>query len=145
MNVLIDTNVILDYLLKRWPHEKEASRILLMSEKALIDAYISASAATDIFYIVKKDFQDKSKTYAVMHVLFSMVKIAAVDDVVIRDSLALEWDDFEDCVQYLAAKDFQADYIITRDTDGFRNSTIKVVSPDDFVAMIDTDVWIWNT
>jgi predicted nucleic acid-binding protein len=141
MNVLIDTNVILDYLLKRWPHEKEASRILLMSEKALINAYVSASAATDIFYIVKKDFQDKAKTYAVMHMLFSMVKIAAVDDVVIRDSLILEWDDFEDCVQYVAAKDFQADYIITRDTDGFRNSTIQAVSPDDFVAMIDTDVW----
>jgi predicted nucleic acid-binding protein len=50
--------------------------------------------------------------------LFGAIKIAAVDNDHIKGALDMRWDDFEDCVQYVAAKDFQADYIITRDTDG---------------------------
>jgi predicted nucleic acid-binding protein len=136
MNVLIDTNVVLDYLLKRQPFENDALRIFFLSERDLIRGYISASAATDIFYIVRKDFHDKEKTYAALKDLFTTVKIAAVDETTICDSLDLKWDDFEDCVQFVTARDFQADYIITRDVDGFENSEIAAISPADFIELI---------
>ena len=49
MNVLIDTNVILDILLRREPYYESAVRTIVLSEKGHIRSYISASAATDIY------------------------------------------------------------------------------------------------
>jgi predicted nucleic acid-binding protein len=42
----------------------------------------------------------------------------------------LRWNDFEDCVQFVAARGLDADYIVTRDVDGFDGSEITPVTPD---------------
>jgi predicted nucleic acid-binding protein len=139
MNVLIDTNVALDVLLRRKPFEESASEILIMSENGLISGYISASSITDIFYLVRKEYKDTAKTYEAIKKLCMTVHIAAVDERAIQNALNMEWSDFEDCVQHAAAKDFQADYIITRDENGFKDGTIRLISPTNFVALIGAD------
>jgi len=136
MNVLIDTNVVVDVLLKRKPFDADAVKILFFSERNFITAYISASAATDIFYLTRKQYQNKEKTYALIKELFGAVKIASVGEDSIKNAMGLYWDDFEDCVQYVTAKDFQANYIITRDAKGFKGSDIATISPADFVDLI---------
>ncbi|MDR3011718.1 MAG: PIN domain-containing protein [Chitinispirillales bacterium] len=55
MNVLIDTNVVLDILLRREPYYNDAARVNVLAEKGYIRSYISASSVTDIFYIAKKE------------------------------------------------------------------------------------------
>ncbi|MDR1871697.1 MAG: hypothetical protein LBS60_07205 [Deltaproteobacteria bacterium] len=65
------------------------------------------------------------------------IKIAAVDGEAIYDALRLRWDDFEDCVQFLAARELDSDYIITRDMDGFINSEIPPITPTDFLNMLE--------
>ena len=59
MNVLIDTNVVLDQLVKREPFYKDAERIRVLSEKGYINSYVSASAVTDIYYVARKELNDK--------------------------------------------------------------------------------------
>ncbi|MDR1136330.1 MAG: PIN domain-containing protein [Clostridiales Family XIII bacterium] len=73
MNVLIDTNVVLDVLLRREPFAEQSAKVVLLSEKAVIDGYVSASAATDIFYIVRKEVHDKNKAYEIVKKLFKAV------------------------------------------------------------------------
>jgi len=51
MNVLIDTNVAIDVMLKRTPFFENSQLVLLASEQKHINGFISASAITDIFYI----------------------------------------------------------------------------------------------
>ena len=41
--------------------------------------------------------------------------------------------DFEDTLQIVAAKAWDADVIVTRDKDGFANSSVKVLSPAEFL------------
>jgi len=43
MKILLDTNIILDVLLKREPFLEKSAFILLLSEKKLIDGYVTAS------------------------------------------------------------------------------------------------------
>jgi hypothetical protein len=78
----------------------------------------------------------QQKTYALLNELFGMVRIAVIDDDNIKSALNMRWDDFEDCVQYVAAKDFKADYIITRDENGYEDGEIMTISPHDFVELI---------
>jgi predicted nucleic acid-binding protein len=44
MNVSIDTNVVLDVLLGREPFAEQSAKVVFLSEKAVIDGYVPASA-----------------------------------------------------------------------------------------------------
>ena len=54
MKALIDTNVIIDALTSREPWKESAEKIFLMTANQVMEAYITASSATDIYYLVKK-------------------------------------------------------------------------------------------
>ena len=49
----------------------------------------------------------------------------------------LDWNDFEDAVQYTTGERVQADYIITRDVKGYANSGIPAVQPADFLRIME--------
>ena len=137
MTVLIDSNVILDVLLKREQFLKKSSHVLLLSEKKIIDGYVTASAITDIFYITNITYKDKQKTMTLIKNLLKTVKIAPVTEAEIYRAIDLDWNDFEDAVQYTAGEHIQADYLITRDSDGFGNLAIPAVQPADFLSIIE--------
>ena len=60
MRILIDTNVILDVLLKRSPFYETAIEVLKLSARDDIQEFVSASAITDIYYIAYKNLRDKA-------------------------------------------------------------------------------------
>jgi len=136
MNVLIDTNVILDLLVKRKPFYEDAARIRVLSEKGYINSYISASAVTDIYYIANKELKNKETVVELLGDLLKSTNVAAVTESGIHEALLLKWDDFEDAVQYVAGKNISADYIITRNSNDFINSKIEVISPGKFLSKI---------
>ena len=133
MNVLIDTNVVLDILLKREPHYKNAALVQALSEKGYINGYISAASVTDIYYIVKKETKSKDTALGLVKKILTTIHIAAVTERIILKALNLKWDDFEDSVQYVVGKDVAVDFIITRNTTDFEKSEIEVRTPGDFV------------
>jgi predicted nucleic acid-binding protein len=54
MNVLLDTNIVLDVLLKREPWVLDSQRIWHACDEQRIQGYLIASTLTDIFYIARK-------------------------------------------------------------------------------------------
>jgi len=136
MNLLIDTNIILDFILQREPYYENASKINILSEKGYIFGYISASAVTDIFYIAKKELKSKDTVIELLKNLLKTIRIASVTENSIHEALDLNWDDFEDSVQYVAGQNISADYIITRNPKDFASSQIEVISPEEFLNRI---------
>ena len=136
MILLIYTNVILDLILQWDPYYENAAKINVLSEKECIRCYISASAVTDIFYIAKKELKNKGKAIELLRSLLKTIRIASVTEGGIQEALDLAWDDFEDSVQYVAGKEISADYIVTRNSNDFANSQIKVISPQGFLDQI---------
>lgn len=136
MKVLIDTNIILDILLRREPHYENAARISILSEKGYINSYISASAITDIYYVARKELKDKDTVIELIKEILKTTHIASVTESCIYEALELKWNDFEDSVQYVIGQSISADYIITRNKKDFTNSQIKVISPEEFLNQI---------
>jgi predicted nucleic acid-binding protein len=136
MTVLIDTNVVLDLLIRRKPHYENAARISVLSEKGYISSYISAAAVTDIYYIAKKELNDKEVVVGLLEKLLKTTHIADVSEASIHEALGLKWNDFEDSVQYITGKSISAEYIITRDPKDFADSQIDVISPEAFLDQI---------
>ena len=48
----------------------------------------------------------------------------------------LDWDDFEDSVQFTVGESFSVDYIISRNTQDFSSGTIPAVTPEQFIQII---------
>jgi len=136
MNVFIDTNVVLDVLLKRHPFYDSASAIHRLIYQKQIRGYLSAASITDIFYFVYKDRRDTDLVYRIMDKLTSLLSVAPVSEETIADALALRWKDFEDSVQYIVGKALAADYIITRNTQDFSAGDIPAVTPEQFVQIV---------
>lgn len=136
MNVLIDTNIVLDVLLRREPYFEDGARICVLSERGYIYGYVSATAVTDIFYIVNKELKNKDIVMEMIKEILKTVHIAAVTESNIHEALDLKWDDFEDSVQYIAGQNILAEYIITRNPKDYADSQIKAILPGEFLSRI---------
>lgn len=135
MIILLDTNIVLDVLLKRNGYE-DAVEVMKLAYDNLAIEFVTASSVTDIFYMLTSNrIEQKLKTEDAQEKIFELLQIVDVAPVTkkeILEALAMKWNDFEDAVQYVVAKASGADYIITRDSSGFANSDIEALSPSMF-------------
>lgn len=136
MRVLVDTNVLLDRILTREPYSDDAEKIIDLCVRKEIDGYIAANSILNIFYIVRREISDRNRRRILMF-LREIMSVVAVNDEILEQALNhVEFKDFEDCVQYLCAKEIDADYIVTRNIQDFTESDIPAVKPDEFLKRI---------
>lgn len=129
MKLLIDTNVVLDLLLKREPFCKEAAEVLNLAQRDEVQEYVSASAITDIYYISQKLIKDKAAVTALLTRLLMVVSVAAVSEREIINALKLAWPDFEDSVQYSVAFFNEMDGLVTRNPSDYKDADIPIFQP----------------
>ena len=139
MTALIDSNVVLDVLLDNAGMVAGSRAVFDLAYKKRFTGYVSASAVTDIFYISKKKLGKKGAKEALKKLL-RVVNPATVTDDHIYQALDLDWDDFEDSVQFTVGESLSADYIVTRNTQDFTSSSIPAVTPEVFMRIIVDNV-----
>lgn len=136
MKLLIDTNVVLDVLLKREPFCETAVNVLNLAKRNDVQEFISASAITDIYYISCRQLKNKGQVRGMLKNLLTIVSVAGVTEQEISDALGLEWNDFEDSVQYSVALLQEMDGIITRNPADYKASEIQVWLPEQALSVI---------
>ena len=130
MKLLIDTNILLDVLLKREPFYYKAVEVLELVQYDNVQEYVSAAAVTDIYYIAYKYLKDKGLVRQLLKKLMGIVSIASVSEKEIEEALELSWNDFEDSVQYAVALLNEMDGIVTRNPKDYKRADMKVWSPE---------------
>ena len=135
MKILVDTNVVLDILLHRQPWYTNAILIFGITQRKLIKSYVPTSAITDIFYIAQKQLGKGAAREAIKQLL-QVFHPATVSDNHIYQALDLEWNDFEDSVQYVVGDGLSVDCIITRNAHDFSPGSIIAVTPEQFIQII---------
>ncbi len=133
MKILLDTNIVLDLLLKREPFCNSAKEIFVLIENSDIDGYLCASTITTIHYLVSKSF-DKAKAEKIIDDLLLIFEVTDINKLILIDAVKNCGIDFEDSVIYTSAKFCDIDIIITRDKKGFKNSSILTLQPQEFLA-----------
>ncbi len=136
MKVLIDTNVIIDALTSRKPWSESAEQIFIMSANHMMDMYITASSATDIYYLVKKYLHSADQAKRVMEKLYSLIGILTVSGAECIDALASSVSDYEDAVVERVSVKADMDFIITRNVKDYQQGLVKALSPDDFIVLM---------
>jgi len=139
MIVLIGTNVILDYVLKQEPYAAAAKACLdiLVSRKAKI--WLPVSALTDIYYATMQSMRDTYAARVIVSKLLNAFQIIAADKADCIKALELDMEDFEFAIISTCAKRLKASHIITRNPEGFRNSPVPAITPEEWVAVYGTE------
>ena len=134
MTVLIGTNVILDYVLKREPHAAAVKACLDILVGRKIKIWLPVSALGDIYYATMQARNDPYAARAIVSKLLNAFQIASADKTDCIKALELDMADFEFALIATCAKKLKATYIITKNPEGFRNSPIPALTPEEWVA-----------
>ncbi|EKQ68023.1 putative nucleic acid-binding protein [Leptolyngbyaceae cyanobacterium JSC-12] len=136
MRVLIDTNIILDFLLQREPFSQEAELLFQAIDVGEVVGYVTATTLTDIFYISRRHTRSIDQArQAVSEILIAMM-ICAIDRAVLESAFNSGLADFEDAVQIFGAVAQGLEAIVTRDAQGFLSSPIPVLSIQELLQQV---------
>lgn len=137
ITVLIDTNIILDWIMARQPNMEYAKKIMEMCLFGNLNAYITAHTIADLFYILRKDFS-VSERKELLKLLCDRLNIIAENKTIILNTLNNDmWSDLEDGLQMQCAITENLDFIITQNIKDFKNISIKVLNSQDFLELIE--------
>jgi predicted nucleic acid-binding protein len=138
VRVLIDTNIVLDFLLQREPFFQDAELLFQAIDAGQVIGYVTATTLTDIFYISRKHTRSVEQArQAVSETLTAMV-ICPIDRAVLESAFNSGLVDFEDAVQIFGAVAQGLDAILTRDNKGFLSSPIPVLSIQELFQRLGT-------
>jgi predicted nucleic acid-binding protein len=136
MRCLLDTNVVLDVLLKREPWADDVSRLWQANDEGRIVAHIAASSLTDIFYVARR-IVGLPAAHAAVQLCLTAFEICPVERQTLEAAVTLSGSDFEDNLQIACASQMHLDAIVTRDPQDFKYSPIRALTPAEALAQLD--------
>jgi predicted nucleic acid-binding protein len=134
--VLIDLNIVLDVLQKREPFYEASASLLAAAEAGRIQGFLAAHSVTTLFYLVQKSVS-ATEARAVLTSLLQFMKIAPIDQSTVEQALNLNFRDFEDAVQMMAAVQCQLDCLVTRNIKDYQSALLPVMQPVDFINSLE--------
>lgn len=136
MRVLLDTCVIIDALQSRGPFCKDAQEIFLAAANRRFDGFLTAKAATDIYYLTHRITHSDKETRRILSTLLSLFELIDTAGMDCRRALSSGMSDFEDAVMAESALRTGMDHIVTRNAKDYRQSAVPVCTPGEFLEKI---------
>ncbi len=135
--VLIDTNIILDFLLHRSPFYEDANQIMTLCAKKQIDGYVAFHSISNLYYILRK-YTTEEQRRLLLHNLCNILTVTATSHQEVQNAIDHgEFKDFEDCLQDKCACYVNANYVITRNIDDYAEAATMAISPSEFLHLLD--------
>lgn len=129
MKLLLDTNIVIDYLNARDPHYEKARLLMIAGRVGEFSLWLSSSQMTDLVYILSEGGASSRIPSALERLrgLRTFVNIHAVSEGEVDRMLTSSWKDPEDALLFEAALTLKADAIITRNKTDFESSLVKTM------------------
>lgn len=135
MRILLDTNILMDYLTEREPFYSDAYQIISGCKNKRYEGVVAAHSIVDMFFILRKHFTVSERRKLLLAFL-GILHVESIDEEKLRSALQNEaFNDFEDCLQTECAKSALVDYIVTRNGHDYARSEVPVLSPEQFTKL----------
>lgn len=130
----LDSDIILDYLLKREPFNVPAREIFGIAFNKEIQIYFSSLTLANIHYLLRKHYGNEGALGKISELL-SFLKILPVSEREIFAAMKSGFSDFEDAIKHFTAiQNPEIDGIITRNLSDYRKSQLPVFTPEVFLS-----------
>lgn len=135
MKIYLDTNILLDVLLKREQFYQDSMAVLNLCKDKEHEGWINLITVANLFYIGTK-FVGKKEAREVIETLVTYLQVTGSSTQTVIHALNAGFDDFEDGLQYACAIESQEiEAIITRNAKDYKNSSIPFFSPAEFLKI----------
>ncbi len=131
-NLFIDTNVMLDLLGEREPFYNSIAKIATIADKGKVKLIVSALSYSTVFYLLSK-FEDNEVVKEKFRKFRAISETSDLTNRVIDKGLSSKFSDFEDALQFFCALRMDSNILITRNVKDFKESTIPVMTPDEYL------------
>lgn len=132
--VFVDTDIVLDLLSNREPFYQHAAHLFSLADKSKIRIYVSSLCFSNMNYILSRQFSAEQAKRKLLN-FKTLVTVLAVTDKIVELSLASEFRDFEDGLQYFTAIDNGLKIVLTRNLKDFRKAEITVMTAEQFLKI----------
>ncbi len=134
-HLLIDTDVLLDFLFDRQPFSDDAAKLLSLCDEGKIKGFITSVMVSNIYYILRKN-AGHEKVIESLKLLMNMVDVVTTDKQTIIEALHSGFKDFEDALQNFSAQN-RADItlIITRNVKDYKASRLSIMDPETYLNL----------
>lgn len=137
-NLFLDTDIILDVLLKREVFYKESYAIFNLCEIEKVKLYTSSSIIINVQYIGAKISNNKKTASAIKYMVENFIEIVNPNRDAIVKAYNSTFKDYEDAIQYFTAKEASLiDFFITRNIKDYKNAikTLPAYTPTQFLKL----------
>jgi predicted nucleic acid-binding protein len=132
--LFIDTDIILDIVLKREPFFPDSQKVLSLIERNYFSGFTSSLVIANCFYIINS-IRDEKTALKTISKLRSIINVLPFTDKEIGESLNSNIKDLEDGIQYFIALNNGINNLITRNISDYRDLDINVLTPTDFLNL----------
>lgn len=139
MRVLLDSDVVFDFLLERQPFFQEARQLMLLSANEVFDGFVSSITPINVFYHGRKII-GSPKIRIGLEDLLKIVRVCPITHAGLVQALDLPFSDYEDAVQHASAAENELEAIVTRNLVDYKNATLPVFSPSEFLAKLQSQL-----
>jgi len=130
VKILLDCDVLLDVMAGREKFLAGSARVLDICESGKIHGAIAWHTLANAYYLA----EDGRTALKFFEDLLSFVEVVGGGTELALEAIRSGFSDFEDALQSVCAKQFEADFIVTRNVKDYKLSPIKAVSPLEFIG-----------
>ncbi len=135
-NILLDTDVILDFFFDRKPYSEHAAMVFSLCESNIIKGFVTPVILSNIYYLLRKS-STHERVIEKLSLLVSITEVLIIDKTSIKLALNSNFKDFEDALQNFSAEcDGNIEIILTRNLKDFKNSTLGVTTPENYLKTL---------
>lgn len=136
--IYLDSDVILDYLAGRQPHDAAAVKIINLIEHKQIQGFVSSLIIWNLYYLLSKNL-GAPQARTLLQKFRKLIQILPVTEETVDSALGSNMKDFEDAVQYFAFKKGKIDIFISRNTKDYPKNSAVVMTPNEFLKTREQD------
>ena len=136
MKVLIDTDVLLDFLQNKKESVEPAFKIFTLADTKKLEVYISNDTFLMVQFMIRKLKGQDVLADFITNKIFDLMHLAILDAQTYDIVEELYFEDFADGVKVSQSIQTGAKYFITNDTKKYKTDKIQVISPEEFIQNI---------
>jgi len=132
-NILLDTDVLLDFFFDRKPYSEHSAKVLSLCESNEIRGFITPVIISNLYYLLRQTSTHERVIDKLSQLVF-FTEILIIDRTSIIQALNSGFRDFEDALQNFSAEsNGSINLIVTRNLKDFKNSSLSVMTPENYL------------
>lgn len=132
--LLVDTNVLIDFLSVRRPFYDEARLLMIAGRVGEFELWMTSSQVTDLIYVLSDGGRQALMPSVLERLrgLRTFVEVFAVGEAEVDRMLSTSWKNPEDALMFESALSLKADAVITRNAKDFESSLVRAMTAREF-------------